>query len=497
MKTLKYILTVFSMVVILTSCMDDFLQEEVYSNLAPSNFYKTEADAIAAVSAVYNNFQIYGNEWWNAGNAYMVMTDGITDIMFAHWSAPFESYTYNSSSGEIYDVWKWCYNTNNNANIAIGRLVDITMDETLKARLIGEAKFLRAMNYFNLVRFWGDVPYIDYEIKGFGDVQLVSRNPKAEIYQNIIQDLQDAIAVLPVSYSSPSDAGRVTIGAAKALLGKVYLTRGWGGGPANINNADLQLAVGLFEELMAAPYTYDVALDVKDEFDYTKENTPSLGHIFSVQYSQAIGIEGSWLAQNMQAMELENAWWGYSAPESWVQGPGGYEINWVDGWDPVPVDNRLKYLWENYTDLWWYYWSKKWQYEHYEGWAEHPQNYTLIRFEDILLLHSEALNELKSAPDAQVVASINRVRERAGVDLYDPADWTKAEFRDEIQNERNRELWGEGHAWFDYVRKGMLIDRMLADGVPASLVTAKNYLFPVPQAEIDSNPNLLPQNTGW
>ncbi len=203
MKTIKYILTVFSMIVILSSCMDDFLKEEVYSNLAPSNFYKTEADAIATVSAVYNNFQIYGNEWWNAGNAYMCMTDGVTDIMFAHWFTSYETYTYNSSSGEIYDVWKWCYNTNNNANIAIGRLPDIAMDETLKARLIGEAKFLRAMNYFNLVRFWGDVPYIDYEIKGFGDVQLVSRDPQAEVYQNIIQDLQDAIAVLPVSYSSP------------------------------------------------------------------------------------------------------------------------------------------------------------------------------------------------------------------------------------------------------------------------------------------------------
>lgn len=480
---------------IASSCMDDFLEEEVYSNLAPSNFYKTEADAIAAVSAVYNNFQIYGNEWWNAGNAYMVMTDAVTDIMYTHWYSSYENYTYNSSDGMIYDLWKWCYNTNNNANIAIGRLPDIKMDEALKSRLIGEVKFLRAMNYFNLVRFWGAVPYIDYEIKGFGDIQPVTRTPAAEVYLKIIQDLQDAIAVLPVSYSSASDAGRATKGAAKALLGKVYLTRGWGGGPANINTADLQLAVGLFEELMAAPYTYNVAVDVKDEFDYTKENNPALGHIFSIQYSQGLGFEGTWLAQNMQATELESSWWGYSAPESWVQGPGGYEINWVDGWNPVPVDNRLKFLWENYA--WWYYWCKKWQYAHYLGWAEHPQNYTLIRFEDVLLMHSEALNELNPAPDAQVVAGINRVRLRAGVAEYNPADWTKATFREEIQNERNRELWGEGHSWFDYVRKGMLVDRMLAAGLPASMVTAKNYLYPVPQAEIDSNPNLLPQNTGW
>ncbi|MBE3085979.1 MAG: RagB/SusD family nutrient uptake outer membrane protein [Bacteroidetes bacterium] len=199
-------------------------------------------------------------------------------------------------------------------------------------------------------------------------------------------------------------------------------------------------------------------------------------------------------AQNMQAMELESAWWGYSAPESWVQGSGGFEINWVDGWNPVPIDKRLDLLWENYTSLWWYYWCKKWRYEKYLGWAEHPQNYPIIRYADILLMHSEALNELKTAPDAEVVASINLVRNRAGVAEYNFADWTKATFREEIQNERNRELWGEGVTWFDYVRKGMLVSRMTAAGT--TNVTDKFNLFPIPKLERENNPNLT-QNTGW
>ena len=199
-------------------------------------------------------------------------------------------------------------------------------------------------------------------------------------------------------------------------------------------------------------------------------------------------------AQNMQAMELESAWWGYSAPESWVQGSGGFEINWVDGWNPVPIDKRLDLLWENYTSLWWYYWCKKWRYEKYLGWAEHPQNYPIIRYADILLMHSEALNELKTAPDAEVVASINLVRNRAGVAEYNFADWTKATFREEIQNERNLELWGEGVTWFDYVRKGMLVSRMTAAGT--TNVTDKFNLFPIPKLERENNPNLT-QNTGW
>lgn len=497
MKTTKYIIAVCMTLLVVTSCMDKFLDEEVYSNLAPSNFYKTENDAMAAVSAVYNNFQIFGNEWWNVGTCYMVMTDAVTDIMYTHWWGAYEDYTYNSSSGEIANIWNWCYNTNNNANIAINRIPDIEMSTDLKNRLIGEAKFLRALNYFNMVRLWGDVPYIDYEMQGFGDITDVSRTPKAEVYTKIIQDLTDAISVLPLSYSSPGDAGRVTRGAAKALLGKVYLTRGWGGGPSNINTADLQLAVNEFEDLMAVPFEYELAADVRDIFDYTQENNPANGHIFSVQYSKGLGYEGSWLAQNMQAMELESAWWGFSAPESWVQSAGGFEIFWEDGWKPVPVDNRLQYLFEDYLQLWWHYWCKKWQYEKYLGWAEHPQNFTLIRYADILLMHSEALNELKASPDAEVVAGINQIRERAGVAPYNPGDWTKETFRNEIQNERNRELWGEGHSWYDYTRKGMLVERMLAAGVDPGLIGPKNNLYPVPQSEIEMNPNLLPQNPGW
>ena len=114
---------------------------------------------------------------------------------------------------------------------------------------------------------------------------------------------------------------------------------------------------------------------------------------------------------------------------------------------------------------------------------------------DILLLHSEILNELNPAPNDQVVESINKVRARANVPLYVAGGWTKETFRDEIQDERNRELWGEGHSWFDYVRKGMFVDRMKAAGFDH--VTEKFNLMPVPKQETDNNPNLLPQNPGW
>jgi len=474
-----------------TSCLDKFLEEEVFSDIAPSNFYKTEADAIAAVSAVYNNFQIYGDEWWNTGLPFMNISDGTTDIMFLQWFGEIEGLIFTSGNGDILNLWNWTYNSAQKENLALEQLPNIEMNDELRTRLMAETKFFRALTYFYAVQFWGDVPLMLTSVQGFGDIEEVARTPKDQVYDQVISDLNDAIDDLPLSYNA-SEAGRITRGAAKALLGKVYLTRGWGGGPANINTADLQAAIQEFEDLMQAPYTYALATNIADVFDYTQENTPELGHVFSIQYSTGLGFEGTWLAQNMQAYELENAWWGYSAPESWVQGPDGYEIFWDGGGNPVPVDLRLEIVWENYN--WWHYWCAKWQYDQYLGWAEHPQNMTLIRWADILLMHSEALNELSPAPDDGVVAGINQVRARAGVAEYIPADWTKESFRDEIQDERNRELWGEGHAWFDYVRKDMFVSRMQADGFDH--VTDKFNLLPIPKQEMDNNSNLT-QNPGW
>ena len=503
MKTIKYLGLLLLITLTATSCMENFLEEEVYSDLSPSNFYTTEADALAAVSAVYNNLQYFGNELWDVGTRFMVVSEATTDIMHCNWYMDSEGYTYSSTAGDFLILWNHCYNTNNKANLVFVKLPGIEMNEDLRERLIAETKFLRALNYFNAVRWWGDIPLILEAVEDFSGIADVSRDPASQVYDQIIQDLDEAIAVLPVSYADASDAGRVTRGAAKALLGKVYLTRGMGGDPATANTSDLQAAVDEFEDLMASPFTYDLAADIRDVFDYTQENTPELGHIFSQQYSQGLGYEGTWIAQNMQAMELEAAWWGYSAPEAWLQGSDGFASAWEQTglpddstWYFVPYDDRLQYLFEDYNNMMWMHWCKKWQYESYQGWAEHPQNFTQIRFADVLLMHSEALNELRAAPDAEVVEGINRVRTRANVPVYDPANWTKETFRDEIQDERNRELWGECHAWFDYVRKGMLVERMKAFNPDLDFINDDYNLFPIPQQEIENNPSLT-QNPGW
>src|SRR5207249_9512398 len=121
------------------------------------------------------------------------------------------------------DMWGNAYRTINRANAVLDRVPAITMDTTLRARLLNEARFLRALAYFNLVRYFGDVPLLEHEVTSLSGLA-VSRTPAAQVYPLIVSDLQAAAAALPASYSG-ADVGRATSGAARALLAKVYLTQ--------------------------------------------------------------------------------------------------------------------------------------------------------------------------------------------------------------------------------------------------------------------------------
>src|SRR3989475_531099 len=132
-------------------------------------------------------------------------------------------YIFNSTEWPMGDMWGSAYWNINRANTVLDRVPAITMDPTLRDRLLNEARFLRANSYFNLVRSFGDVPLLEHEVKSLEGLR-VSRAPAADVYALIVTDLQQAMAGLPASYTG-SDIGRVTSGAAQAMLAKVYLTR--------------------------------------------------------------------------------------------------------------------------------------------------------------------------------------------------------------------------------------------------------------------------------
>lgn len=480
----------------ISSCDKDFLEEEVFDTLAPSNFYNSEVDAHAALMAAYDAFQ--GTMYY--GMQMIALGDMPTNILSTRWGDPADNFTEDSqNSWRLEWMWNQLWMANNRVNTVLEFVPPIEMDSEKKSIILGEAYFLRALNYFNLVRIWQNIPKIDKPTTTLQGLEFVQVPPDT-IYNFIIADLKRAEERLPEKQSQ-DQTGRATLGAAKALLGKVYLTLGqW------------QNATDKLEEVIDMK-VYDLFDDYADVFggrnDYTDGYTGpnnltenGIEQIFSIQFITGMVGEGT-----------------TKAPEFGVTGSGVLIYEWSDYHCPVwedkldlydtfdstdlrlPITFVLQYTdkdgviqtWPNSTTLSLLH-IKKYFSQESSNWDDWGDNTIVLRYADVLLMHSEALLELKQSVDDEVVASVNKVRTRAGVAEYVPGDWTYNTFRDELQNERDRELCFEGHSWFDYVRKDMLIERL--DPYFPGRVTERNNVFPIPYNALLTNPKFV-QNQGW
>lgn len=274
MNNIKYILFA-SLTIGLSSC-EQFLKEEPESFLSEDQYYQTQNDAVNAVNAVYfflnsggSSIQTPYNTLFNTG---MNMAGDDEDPGPGATNADVRSLSvlaHSSGNLRIYEIWQQHYAAVKKANVAIEKIPAIDFDEALKTRLIAEAKFLRALYYFNLVRLYGDIPLItEYQKFVNAGAYEVAKSPSAEVYAQIEKDLTEAAAVLPATYASPN-VGRATSGAAKALLAKVYLTKA--SFPLNIP-AHYQDAVKKAEEALSAAdggtgtYGYDLVTNYAEVF---------------------------------------------------------------------------------------------------------------------------------------------------------------------------------------------------------------------------------------
>lgn len=246
MKKIFY-LTLF-LASVLVSCVS--LDEEPRSILTTEQFYKTRSDAIAAVDAIYYNlnhstdnipFALYSS-LFNTG------MDMASDDVDAGPGSPnpdvrsIAILSYSSLNVRVLQIWQANYASINRANVAIEKIPEISIDESLKNRLLGEAYFLRALYYFNLVRLYGDVPLLltDQTVLPIDQLK-VPRTSKEDVYAQIISDLKTSANHF--TNGSVPEKGRVTKGAAVALLSKVYLTM-----------RDWDNAVKTAEEVIDGPY---------------------------------------------------------------------------------------------------------------------------------------------------------------------------------------------------------------------------------------------------
>jgi hypothetical protein len=500
-----------------SACNDNqFLTETPIDFVGPPNFYKTSGDAIAAVNGVYATLEnTSGTNYY--GGLFVMLVEYPTEMQTPYLSAGNErslvdNYTFTPSHNYILQTWNYAYATINRANAVIGRVPAINMDTTLRNRIVGEAKFLRALSYFNLVRLFGGIPLETQETTSLDSLQK-PRSTAADAYALVVQDLLDAIKVLPKATTyGASDIGRAARGAAKSLLAKVYIQRaGTGVGTA----ADFQTALTVLQDIDANE-GYSLVANFGDLFDMKHEVNTEV--IFDIQCTRSTNV----------GCHLSNQ----DAPRSSNYGPsqnGSFTAELPFFNEFTLADKRRAATWQlsfvnksNVVVLWD---STQTASKPYGADAPYMHkfldslsvgydeaNYIIQRYADNLLLEAEATNEI-SGPTAAAYAPINRVRVRAGIANLTPG-LSQSAFRDSVFHERRLELTMEGpNGFFDSQRNwAWAVGRVNAEMAlgaatgfktskypKAQVVIADKFkLMPIPQHAIDVNTSLQGhQNPGW
>ncbi len=498
----------------------DFLEEVPVSDLTVENSFKTEADAKAAIIGVYNSLQLEGVY----GKSQTLFT---TDEHNAGSKVPLSGlnlYSFTADNVEvILPIWRDHYKGINRANLSISKIPSIDMDVDERNTLVAEAKFIKALLYFNLIRYFGDVPYKYSETISLNDLT-IPRTPVATIYENIIEDLEYGVEHLKVKAAGL--AGHATQDAAKTLLASIYLTRGSMARRDNTGNgiADFTLAARYSKEVIDAN-RYLLCPYFPDAFIVQNKNNDEI--VFDVQFkSPGLGV-GNTIGLNMgipsNADGVDNLLAGgsqgairanpyhqfyYEKADSirmqWTNArilinaaTSGYtKVSAVSNNPPVSAAKFRRYPVRS------------------SGFAlqtnDYDVNWPIFRYAEVLLIYAEALNEI-NGPTQEAIDVLNILRSRArntniggihrdilprslslqisaglvNLTLSNPLVSTQTAFRNYILLERSRELSQEGKRWFDLVRWGILKNTLR--GLNAKYVAKISETPPVEVPVITNN----------
>ncbi|MBL7859639.1 MAG: RagB/SusD family nutrient uptake outer membrane protein [Cyclobacteriaceae bacterium] len=492
MKRTKFIHILWLFLLVPVAC-EDFLDKPPQGELTQANFPTTAEDALLATNAAYNTMR---DPNFNSG--LFPLTDIMSDDSNkgsnpddqAATIGPFDRFQYLKTEGAILRWWNTLYKAIRRTNVVVEKVPTIDMNPGLRDRYIGEARFLRALYYFDLVRAWGGVPLLTTV-----DPKVLPRSTPDEVYQLIEEDLLFAIAHLPrKSQYGAGDAGRASKGAAQALLAKVYL----------FQNKWADAAAKALDVINSGDYNLEADFDNANSV-FGEQGVES---VFEVASFGSEGIEnGGNQYGNVQAVRgTPNRGWGFNRPtldlrNSFEPGDPRLESTVIflgevldgvtivgDGLTPdASTDSHGQAEIECYN-------QKVWT----PGTNVPPSfghNRRFIRFSDVLLIAAEALNENNDPAGALI--HLNRVRQRAregnNAILPDITITSKDQLRDLILRERRVELALEGHRFWDLVRT----NRAEAVLSPLGFVKGKHELFPIPQTEIDLSQGALTQNPGW
>lgn len=454
------------------SCTSDFLDVDSRDRVDAADA-TTTYDPVMLVNSIYGEM----TEW-----DYAFSWLGVTEIISDNadkGSSPtdggsdkliLDNLEHTAATGSIDAMWTRFYKTIGRANQSIRYTENFGLtDQSYKNRLVGEAKFLRALHYFWLVRMFGDVPIQEID----NSESWVTRKPKADVYAYIEQDLLDAISLLPNKNQYPSaDLGRATKGAAQGLLAKVYLyEEKWQKAYDMAGNVMTSGQYGL-ESDYAKIWRLDGENGIESLFE-VQARGQSVAHGVQ-QYSQTQGARGTggwgW-GFNVPSQNLLNA---FNAAGDNIRrdatiifrGETLYDGRLVPNTVENPMYNEKAYSSANLGD------------------ADGDKNIRILRYAEILLIRAEAATHI----GADAATPLNLVRSR--VNLAPISSPTK----EDVWKERRLELAFEHDRWFDIVRTGQGKAAMSANG--KVFVVGKHELFPIPNNQIIQTPT-IGQNPNW
>ncbi|MVN74962.1 RagB/SusD family nutrient uptake outer membrane protein [Hymenobacter sp. HMF4947] len=471
-----------------TSCNKDFIDLNDPTRVPTSETYQDSLSIATGVVAAYSTLQdIYGKLNTNIGLFAFteVPSDNSYSVVDGQGVGEFEYFTYTSGNGRIQSQWAATYRAVARCNVILSRAPAVKLTAATRNRYLAEVKFIRALAYFDAVQIWGDIPLVTGEIATISDAYTFGRTPAATVYAQIEKDLMEAQADLPVSYTSANDLGRVTKGAARGLLGKVYLTE-----------KKYALAESTLRSFLTDydNTTYKLQPNYADIFLTTNEVNSEI--IFAVRYSKGgLGV-GSPFTNFFAPTSAQSGGSGASQYNSARQdlldafkASGTADTRAVASYGgPVTVTGQPTYYTKKYMDV-------------PTTTGDGENDWIVLRHADVLLMYAEVLNEL--ARPTEAVPYLNRVRTRAGLAGV-ATTLSQADLRLQIEKDRRLELNFEGHRWFDLLRTGRALSVINAHfatyqiKVGASVVQLQPFqlLFPLPIQEIQTNP-VLTQNPGY
>jgi starch-binding outer membrane protein, SusD/RagB family len=484
-KAMKKYFYLTASLFLFTSCVS--LDEEPETYITEEQFYKNDAEAISAVNAVYNGLNSSTHTLYN--RLIQIGTEMATDdyqagprARNAHVRA-LSGLTHDASNDRMQELWRQSYDVINRANVAIDKIsANDQLTPELATRLVNESKFIRALLYFNLVRWFGGVPLVTHQ-PGLSQESLnIGKSTEEQVYAQIIADLTDAENLPAPSEYSSKDVGRVTAGAAKALLAKVYLTR-----------EEWDKAAAKAKEVIDSGW-YELFDDFADVFNVATKNGKE--HILSAQFKGNFNFYGNMLGGTAAPNEVPGINGDYADAlnkasklyESFDDTDERKAVTFVS--QLVSPTNGNTYTFEPHL------------HKYYDPTVpaspgESSKNTPIIRYAEVFLIYAEALSQDVGAT-AEAYWAIDEVRVRAGLPkLVDISPGlSDDDFREAVYEERRKEFVYEYQRWFDLTRRGAqyYVAKLSAAGKASA--APRHIHFPTPQREIDVNPK-LEQHPDW